>query len=717
MRRLLWVTLLLLACKARFSAEVPRPYACSEAPDEACPGGWVCNLAAHLCIDPDAGVAVACRSDADCGGGWRCGPSQVCVDRSVEGAVTSAPEATSTLLTPHFLTLRPEAPVVSQEAVVSVSSGGYRLGADVLFARADGGAPLWVGFGAQAMPTGETYFGLTIPTMNAAAVHLPTTQPMGEQSVHALWSVQPSGATSLALPLLDDGGYADVALDAPSTRLSPLATTGLWWESRLEGAVITWGLDGGGVLRLPLQSGGNAYGSVVAGAMTLAPAAADVRFAALNLDGGEVLLRGGLEGLSWGPLSGSLQATPVGPVAELQVFDVAGTPVVGWREADGGALHWGGFVDGAFAVGSRTPVPCENDAGVVTLAAWWLVPGSPVSVAGLCRGQRGLERFLDGAHSPVSGDRMLSAGSTTRWGFTERGAIVREDPSGDTLFTLPRAPDALMKLDDLGLPGVTISLGDDYFEPSPLGLTRGLHVPSSNSMLAADDGHYRVTRLGLVIRGRAAVGSPSVDWVLPASPVLLTTLARPASTDVVVVTHDDELDVAVLKADGGLAELTPRLRPSPGFPVTQVMLQPTTDGGLAEGYLIAGSDLFRVTASSPTRWQATREALPNQPLTVWLDGAHSRTVLVDGAVFGLTARVTLTPPTPAPAVSALAPCGAPWVLTDDGLVRWADGGWSDVPLAGVEQADFAQGRLLELDGGLYVFDSRGMAWSVPACSP
>ncbi len=63
---------------------------------EQCPGNLFCGFDGK-CHPPDVGGAYACREDFHCGGNFRCGPKQICVDPSADALRADAPTVTFTV--------------------------------------------------------------------------------------------------------------------------------------------------------------------------------------------------------------------------------------------------------------------------------------------------------------------------------------------------------------------------------------------------------------------------------------------------------------------------------------------------------------------------------------------------------------------------------------------------------------------------------------------
>jgi hypothetical protein len=211
------------------------------------------------------------------------------------------------------------------------------------------------------------------------------------------------------------------------------------------------------------------------------------------------------------------------------------------------------------------------------------------------------------------------------------------------------------------------------------------------------------------------VAASSVGWKDPAAPVLVRALPVANGDTALVVAHDDTIDVAEL-VDMTVADLAPRVLPSPGLAVRDLALRSSPDGGFAEGFAVAGGNLVALAASTPRRWSSTRVALPGNALHVWYEGAAPRVVLDDGTIVGLSTGTVLFGPSDFDVFDAVTVCpsatsaGTPLLLATDGVEFPTDAGWlavGDLPT----DVDLARGRLFATDGGWLVFDSRGSAWA------
>jgi hypothetical protein len=185
---------------------------------------------------------------------------------------------------------------------------------------------------------------------------------------------------------------------------------------------------------------------------------------------------------------------------------------------------------------------------------------------------------------------------------------------------------------------------------------------------------------------------------------------------VLVAVHDDAFDVAELGS--GTATLATRLKPNPAAPILSLALQPPRDGGTAEGYVVAGLDLFAVNASTPRRWRSEQVPLAGlRPIFTWFDQRRPRVLTDDGTVLGLGTRVPLSTTLDDEVRAGAALCGAPFALTASTLFRLVPGvagaraTWDPVPLPGASvEDDFSRGRLMTVGDHLYVFSSSGATW-------
>jgi hypothetical protein len=685
-----WLVVVVVAvassCKTRFDPLGPNTYKCTKPGVAECAGGWVCNVTAGFCVNPDAGISIACVNDSECGGGWRCSPNHQCVDRSVEGQVSTLPTflpdaaAMVSPLLPQggplhssqgLTVLRRDATLVASDVWFEDDSRTWLAIEDVL--DADG---LQTNYSFGALPGGVA---VTTALGDAGFVHLGWAYHDGSLGAYVM-----AADAGLDQSIANAGDYPFV------TPVRTNSTKGLALLRNSDGGQATiWGSaqDEGDAQDVALFPCGVAAWATPRG-LVLRDAGPAERW----------LTHAGVE----------LRATAT---------------ALAWREGDD--IAWGSVC---------VAVPLEAVTHVAacppgsTLQGWNLIEGgaSGPEPMRFCDDAQGHQRRYDGLGSgqPVYDPVELSGEGT--WTFTRggSGALGRLSPAGDSLdLTLSSPPDALLPFQD----GLSAALGNQLYRLSPVGFLQVRSFVDPSQSVGATLGNLVAFRGGEVYaapppdagdEGWAVAWAPS-QWTAPRAPVLMRALPLPDGGTLLALTHDDVIDMAQLKrATRETVTLAPAVVPQPGFAVTDLALALATDGGFATGYAIAGGSLLALSAATPTRWQATRVSLPLDVLHVWFDGARPRAVLSDGTVLGLTAVVALTEPTPGPAVAATSVCGSPVVLTDTGAYSLTDAGWESLPIQ-LLGADFSGGAIFAVGAGVYVFDRFGNAYqsSLPGCPP
>jgi hypothetical protein len=464
--------------------------------------------------------------------------------------------------------------------------------------------------------------------------------------------------------------------------------------------------------------------------------AAWVDVAACGPSGGLVVTRdGGLElirsGDAGAPFSLALGYVP----GDLRLVKEASSTWLGWRSMsalDGGAL------DGGRASMLDLEQVCRGrDAGLVSLRRGLCPEGALVSGFDLQpTATLGPPDFVtecrDGDTNVLFyGERMTPLAYLPPRLVTREGSVVFSRFEGgqltfgegllrQTALALSQPPDLVLRLDG----GIVVFTDQDIFlydEGAPQGVMlveqrawEGLPA----SLIEARG--WVVGRTGVVVDtfgDGGILALPEVDWRNPSTYVLSEALDLDDGGTLVVATHDDAFDVAEVSPEEGT--LSTRLRPSPAAPILSLALQKPEDGGAAEGYVVAGLDLFRVTAPTPRRWSASPVSLSGlRPIFTWFDHGRPRALMDDGTVLGLGTRVPLSEQLGDEVRAGAALCGAPMALTANGLYRLVPGeagaraAWEPVPLPGGEATDFSRGRLLVGEGLLLVFASTGATWVI-----
>ncbi len=696
------------ACSARFSGNTPRPYKCGSAEDggsSECVGGWRCNATVGVCIDPEVGLPMACRNDFECGGGWRCSPNGACVDRSVEGEVSTAGTTSPAEFISPLVTA--EGDLHTSQPQTSVFSDGYvAVGSDVFF---DGTPAQWVSVEDFVGPDGvvtQYVVGMS-PTATDRPRALSTRVTPSGGFTHTLWVATEQGLVSLSREngVIDAGLVPGRFTDVHVLRGANLAAAP---EDPLQGAVVA-----------EKESGAATYvaGTRDAGLMFALPVS-DLAWAPRTAGCEAKLYRATAQGLTESTESGGSTVLDPDAPAELRIGanTKTGAQYIAWRSNDGG-LSWRDVCETTV----NTAPSCPHTNNIVRqLVGWHLEEsGTGMTPVRLCENgaQQALVQGVSGTsvetiYNPIS----VSSEGTTLWGRARStGAVVRIEPTGSVIdVTLAEPPDALIRA---GANVVACRSSGSFVLTPSLGFLRARTMADPLDNFATGFGTFVVTRNGVVLGADWAVAFPRVDWNEPRAPVLARGVALGDGGTLLALSHDDTIDMAQLKiAEREAVELTPTLIPAPGFAVSDFALHAPGDGGTPVGLAVAGGTISALTSTTPTRWQTNKITLPSDALHVWFDQEHPRAVMTDGTVVGLTAIVALTPPTPTAAIAATSVCGTPFVLTDSALYHWADTGWQSVAdLPG--DVGFTGGRLLTLGTRLYVFEKSGHVWQVDVKCP
>lgn len=731
-------------CRTCIDSDVPRQYACTgdagigdECPDRYNDNGgllavWECNTTWGYCFDTTKGEPNPCRVDSECGGGWRCTPDGRCGDPSQEGTLSTVDFDEPEKLHPVAFEQRPDR--LESAAPLRVPNVGGLRTESALAGRSAGQGVEVLGVTSVTDPDGDrfrtTYRRIPSPGDDFAL----TVGVSGGQGVqHFLWSL-PAQRLSLTT-LSSDGGMQTDANAAPGlnacTWVAPLRTAGDP-VSALNGSVQLrhgsglalvspyFGLLDAGVsgsdarevvlLTPPLCS--NGWLAVIARtngleAVRVTASGPESLGTVMALNPGDfrIATRGTESWLAWrsGAMGGNASKIsaaeltglcldagmpevvelqrPVCPVGDYRAYDLVDT--------------------GAGPPELVTECVEFNDAGVELNNIVFLG-----------------ERRTPAAYLPSRIVTRESAQVFSRFtgGLLTQGPnLVVQDP-----LSLPSPPETLVPVDGkLHAPTTNAS-----FVHEPWGFMIE-QVPAWAALPAnyVESVDWFIARSGVVIdlQDDGVIALPEDDWANPSSYVLSELLLQTDGGAVLVATHDDAFDVAELGDEQ--PTLVTRLKPSPATPILSLALQPGRDGGVAEGFVVAGLDLFEVRASTPRRWSASKVSLAGlRPVFTWFDQGWPRALLDDGTVVGLFTRVPLSGTLPEEVRAGGALCGAPFALTATGLWtllppepgaedsrhQWVELGLKDT----TEETDFSRGRLLTLDDELYVFSNSGGTWKV-----
>lgn len=737
------------SCRTCVDPGIPRNYQCSadagpgvdECPDEYDTQGnrvsaWECNPTWGFCFDTARGEPNPCRADAECGGGWRCTPDGRCADPATEGAVSTVEVDESVSLHPRVFAAEPRVFESSeavryadpQDSVLTVSTSVLGIG--------DAGIE-WLTVDSRKTPEGELYQTSVAqgPVSGLVSDLAVTTYRAPLRALHYAWGVVDAGVF-----LLDRDDLA---------RLRPVMGT----QSAVSVAPLRLSGDGLGVASgaVGVRMAGRFGIRTPTGRLTLDFPFSDVGEAAwyggadCGADGALLLARAtGLEVYRVDAPGTRVVDLPLSlRPSDLRLLDVGPRTWLGWRGVGTGSPDAGqlslievtGVCGLADAGAPRLPErlrrePCPEGA----FAGYDLVDtgGAAPEFVTECLAVDTHLLFLGERRTPIAYLPPRLATREGSWVFSRFQAgqltvgpgLLDQEP-----LSLSRPPDVLLPAATGDLvaftPNAVFFLEDWGFmleeKPAWQDLPAAL-VPQRG---------WALTRTGLVVdigQSGEVLALPAEDWKNPSSPVLAEVLPQPDGTEVLVAAHDDAFDVA--EVGGDVATLATRLKPSPATPILSMALQPSRDGGTAEGYVVAGLELFQVFAPSPRRWSAARVPLAGlRPVFVWFDRGRPRALLDDGTVLGLVTRVPLSRGLEDEVRAGAALCGAPFALTDDALYRLAPAApgasrpyeWDFVQLPGAEVdrgdgtfdvTDFSRGRLMVLGDALYVFSSAGAAWKL-----
>lgn len=668
---------------------------------EDCVGGWLCGQAGQ-CLDPTKPAAFPCAHDWQCAGGWRCAARGTCVDFASEpqpAALSSV--GASELVSP-----------LSEAGDLLVTSPRLNLGPpgtthSVAVARRSVTAPSTVevvSFAAGQTDNKQATYFATL----RAEFEFPFAPRDLAVTAGMLVAQRADGALVRALA---DGGVAEVPLAEAPERLVPLSwTDGVVqhgaavlavgptkaWVVLPEGTTVPAGdgvLDAvaevqpdGGLGLLLLRRGVNDF-------VTLAPGLGEKEVPVLSRDGGP-------------------EEAPVGLRVEAGTLavQVAANGIVG-----SSAVRLG-------CRGCAEPLgPMLRCSGLFTATDFGVVTDSVTPVPAALCGGGGRQLLYTGLDAqPISVRPGLVAGAS--------GAHVRQLEGGQLLFgqhLLEEVPSALVtRPRQLGFVDGALSaiVGRELFVyggPESVGLALALRSDDPDTIIVSlveGTNDTLLFSLGFTLRDDST-GGRAADFFVNAPEALTDATAellhlRDGGTLFVVTDQDTLYAAAGQQDDTAVAE--PRLKPSAGFPLTDLVVR-EADAGLAEGWAIANNRLFRVTASTAERWRAS-EATPagRDPLGVWFSGPAALLGTAEGEVLALPAGVPISTPLGAEVTSIDGQCGATVATTSTGVFQLtpaADGGlatWTPVSTPELDQP-----QLLRSSGRLFVADQQGVVLELP----
>lgn len=729
-------------CRTCIDGDVPRQYACTgdAGVGDECPdllndkGGvvaaWECNPTWGYCFDTTKGEPNPCRVDSECGGGWRCTPDGRCGDPAQEGELSTVELESLDQLHPLAFQQRPDR--LESAAPLRVPSVSGLWTESALAARSVGPGVEVLSVSSLSDPDGD-YFRTTYRRLPSPGDDFALTVGATAQGVQQfLWSLPAQRLSRTTLS--SDGG----------TALEPDAAPGLnacSWVAPLRTAGDPVPLLNG---TLQVRHGnGLALVSPYFGRLDAGVAGSDAREVALLTpplcpNGWLVVVARttGLEALRvTGAGAESLGIAPAVNPGDFRIATRGAQSWLAWRSGVMGgnssklsmAELTGLCLDAGLPIADDLNRPVcptgeyqaydlvDTDGGVpelVTECVELSDAGQPLNDVVFVG-----ERRTPAAYVPARTVTRESAQVFSRFesGLLTQGPnLVSQDP-----LTLPEPPEALYPYDGaLHAPTAQAS-----FLHEPWGFMIE-QVPAWTALPAnyVELADWIIARSGVVIdlQDDGVIALPEDYWDNPSSYVLSELLPQSDGGAVLVATHDDAFDVAELGDDQ--PTLVTRLKPSPATPILSLALQPARDGGTAEGFVVAGLDLFELRASTPRRWSATKVALAGlRPVFTWFDRGWPRALLDDGTVVGLFTRVPLSGTLPEEVRAGGQLCGAPFALTTNGLWQLLppppdseDGRaqWVQLGLRDGELTDFSRGRLLTLDDELYVFSNSGAAWKL-----
>ncbi len=724
------IVAVLSGCGDRFKLQQPHEYRCSgDGGAGQCAGNSVCNVTAGYCIDLDAGEPFPCANDLECGHGWRCGIAHVCADPSGEPALATFDLPAPTLVSPMAATTA----LWSSQTAAQLTPSGLSAWNDLALRQVDGGLVwAWTRFDEQASRVAfsqQIFFAdfgferapaVNVSVEDTAVTHvLAGTYDGGAFVVAARESAQDGGLTSRLVP----GNFERLlAIRRTAARGTPQDPQLAFVTGHTVAFVRTAGLGGSQLETLPPFQG------LVADLAYFRPneSGANEVFAAATTAGLEVVTMG----------APTTVIADGGPAVALRVgrgAPVMLTPSLSWQTQDG-QLHQGTFEALRFGESRQPTVPCsglEADGGASTLLTWGFDETGALSQQ--CTSAFGDLTIEQGGANPFYQHRLVTTDATDWWSSSYDTGQLTQSVLGNAFPVTPnQAPDALawdprfsawlMLSQDLTFARVGLGFFIANYAKRPGG-GAAAYVDALN--LGGEVDTWLVTRSGEVSQLDPAsqryrpVAAPNVTWKTPTAPVLMRHLFDALGIDVLVIAHDDTIDVAELSVP--FADLTPRVLPSPGLAVRDLALISVPDGGFAEGFAIAGTDLVALSASTPRRWSTSKVALPASPVHVWYEGQAPRVVLDDGQVVGLSSGTRiydgldgLEVVDATHACSGSTGSAVPVVLTNFGVLSPSDAGWlltlDATDDAGMFAFDFSRGRVFAVDGGWYAFDSSGTAW-------
>ncbi len=714
-----------------------------------CLGGWRCGIEG-VCRDPSAPGPWLCDGDALCSPGWKCALTGHCVDPGEEtrlpaGVITGAGVLESPLL-----------PELREDGGLRVStappSGG---GQAVLFFEPDAGQALGVGvvrgydFSRWAEVQGVAQRPFTLPPGLLDAIVRPPRigQPVPEVVLVAPSSVIVEDVATAARQTLALSGYRAGRVLTGGGVVLLAGTGGTFWIGNLT-------LAGGQPLPVaePLAD-------------VVSPGSLECLLAPLlvSTTSSLTVVQRTLFGLG-----GVNDVEPLGQLCALPPPQVGSPRVRFLRTRDS-------------TLGAAIDIVDNRNNLVMTNVAWGRLPACGASDAGLPPGALGLSmtacepgfelidlQLVDGPFVPDGGTRML-AEVRCRSAGVERSYRLR--PSGErelltALTAVTRGPvaqgdqSAWLTGESNLLTGSSIAQATAaLLETNGRALVRSL--VDGGLALYDDEGVVYVPAPGVGIGwvekrlSRSDVPLATVsgreDWVLlrnggvvelprqaDAGTRLVATFDRPVNaqeavrlvavpggpTPLLVATRGDAL-YAAYTSDVPI-QLFVRAQPARSLAFSSMDVA-RVDGGVVDGWGIAGGKLFRLSGRTEVDWQATQLQLPGGAdyVAAWMQGEKGRVLLSDGRAVALPSGVPIGAALASPPVAFAPVCGVGHALTSDGVfaLETADGGaaWRSLALppfvAARGRTALLDGRLLVSGGDLWLTTATGAVVRFPGAGP
>jgi hypothetical protein len=667
MRVLTWCVFVSLAACVKF--DEPRAYRCNKAED--C-GGWVC-LKDGYCHSPDAGARVDCDTAADCTGDWLCGQDHFCRDPNVVGAFACEDDSqcggawrcSSERVCVDFAIEPQPAPFLgAADAAVLISPlttvGDWVRVAPTEFRAND----IFVLRGAVVRGTSVEVAVLAAPLQGAGNVgtqhrvyelgRAPTDVALLPGLGVVVW---PDGTGAF---LREDGSVEAINLPFAATRVIPVV-----WGYGVESAFVVMSASGhAAMIKLNPVSVVDLGSGVIDVAAAALPDGGPATYV-LRDNGGVFTLHDEYGGpgkalftfdagaprelrVEWGHVAVRTDDTTLPPsfvtASAVQTVDVAGNALSPLLSCGGNTL---------------------NDFSVTTT-------GDPLAICGETQNEVIYSLDSQGARQA----RFLrvsarSAGTST--------GHVRQLPEGQLVFSPGIVEDLAEELPEQ--PSSLGFLGEDLVAINGRMLDRAVprgFVPVirtdpdvSNFAGFVDDANLALLEQGAVLKRIPDGGFeypfqidlPRNEKMPQGSRARMLTIQ---GTPLLVVAGGDTL-YAGAESTRFIGVARAQVRPSPGFRIDDWVLRPDF-AGFVEGWAVANNKLFRITASTESRWKSSELPLTNRdPVGLLEAGAAVLVVDTMGETLALPSRVPVSEPLYEDVVDVASACQSSFLTTVDGV--------------------------------------------------